>query len=281
MRRSVACERTTPVKSIAGARRPVFYPTQLSVYTQCPERYLRKYVERRRVEEGFSPALAKGQAAHTILAECFDLYRCKGAFPTNLRDRAEYYLPRGPYPHDRAWLHDVASIVDQVEFGLISFDRSAEVLAIEDAYEYAYPGSAGCPLFVLRAKVDRVIRYQDGAIEHADYKTGNGTYTDPIQNVVSRIVVGQHFRGEYTAVRSSTVFLAGQAVRVDELTREQVQEVWQQIKQTVRAITSGDDWQPRRSSLCEWCPFYGNGCSLDVATQGDEELAEWLDGAAD
>ena len=53
------------------------------------------------------PALAKGQAIHTILAEYFDIYRREGGFPNDLRDRAEYYLPRGPYPHDKAWRHDV------------------------------------------------------------------------------------------------------------------------------------------------------------------------------
>jgi len=229
------------MRNIVAARPPIYYPTNLSLYRQCPERYFHRNVEHRRVEEGFSPALAKGQAIHTILAEYFDIYRREGGFPNDLRDRAEYYLPRGPYPHDKAWLHDVAAIIPQIEFSILCFDRSAEVVATEATYEYAYPGAADCPPSILRAKVDRVIRYQNGTLEHADYKTGQGSWVDPLQNVISRIVVGQQFRGEGGPIRSATIFLSGQAMRIDELTREQVQEIWREIKVNVRAIVGAKE----------------------------------------
>ena len=268
------------MRSIVAARPPIYYPTQLTLYRQCPERYFHRHVERRRVEEGFSPALAKGQAIHAILAEYFDTYRREGGFPTDLRDRAEYYLPRGPYPHDKAWQHDVATIIAQVEFALLSFDRTAVVVATEVTYEYAYPGSPDCPPFTLRAKVDRVIRYQDGTLEHADYKTGSGTRIDPLQNVISRIVVGQQFRGELSLILSASIFLAGQSLRVDRLTREQVQETWREIKETARAIVEAKEWPASRSPLCAWCPFSSDGCSLYTPPEDGEQLTEWLEVAA-
>ncbi len=255
----------------------VFTPTQLALYAQCPERYYRKYVKRQHVEEDFSPSLAKGSIAHTILAECFESYRRSEVFPPDIRERVEYYLPRPPYLHDRAWLRDVEEVVNQVEFALLAFDRTATVLATEATYEFKYPGSADCPSFILRAKIDRVARYNDRIIEHSDYKTGSSTWIDPIQNIAARIVIGQHFRGEYAAIRSSTVFLAGQAVRTEELTRERVQATWQTIKQIVSAILAGQNWQPVRSNLCSWCPYYDNGCSLCPAPAPVDELVEWLD----
>jgi hypothetical protein len=65
-----------------------------------------------------------------------------------------------------------------------------------------------------------------------------------------------------------------------ELTREQVQDTWREIKGLVRSITAATTWPPVRSVLCEWCPFYGNGCSLDPAEGAGEALALWLDGVA-
>src|SRR5436190_16141456 len=102
------------MSSALPSRAPVFYPSHLTSYRQCPERYFRKYVERRKVPEPISPALAKGSAAHAVLADCFEEYRRQRTFPADLRERVEARLSRLPYPDDRAWNIDVAFVVDQV-----------------------------------------------------------------------------------------------------------------------------------------------------------------------
>ena len=89
-----------------------------------------------------------------------------------------------------------------------------------------------------------------------------------------------NFPGDYAYIRSSTIFLAAQSTRSDVLTRDYVQETWREIKQVVSAILAAQEWSPTRSTLCEWCPFYGNGCSLDPTGGEGDALAEWLDGAA-
>ncbi len=262
------------------ARGPILTPSKLTCYQRCPEQYRHRYVERRRIEEPFSPALAKGSAAHRVLDECFEYYRHVHAFPYDVRDRVEYYLPRPPYPTDLVWQRDVDQVVGQIEFAMLAFDPAATVLATETPLDFAYGGSADCPPFVLRTRVDRVLRYPDGVIEHGDYKTGSSAWVDPIQNVAARIVVGQHYRRSGEAVRSSTIFLAGRAIRVEELTREQVGVTWREIKRLANAILAEQEWQPVRSKSCEWCPFFDNGCSLDPAGDVGDEMTAWLDGAA-
>ncbi len=262
------------------SRPAVFYPSHLTLYRQCPERYFHKYVERRKVAEPFSPALARGNVAHAILAECFDQYRRQRTFPIDLQERVEALLPPLPYPDDRAWRFDVATVLDHVKFALMEFDGTSRLLATEGTYDYPYPGGRDCPPFILRAKVDRVLHHPDGGLEHTDYKTGREQAIDPIQNVASRIVVRHNFGGDYAYIRSSTMFLASLSTRSDDLTREQVQVTWREIKQTASAILSATEWPPVRSALCEWCPFYGSGCSLDPAAGEGDAMAEWLDGAA-
>lgn len=267
---------TAPSRS----RLPVFYPSHLNLYRQCPEKYFHKYVERRRVQEPFSPALAKGIVAHAILAACFDEYRCQRSLPTDLRARIAAQLPRLPYPDGHAWNLDVEAVLGHVQFALMEFEGTARVLATEGTYDYPYRGGSDCPPFILRVKVDRVLYHDDAGLEHSDYKTGARQEVDPIQNVASRIVVRHNFHDEYAYIRSSTLFLASRSTRSEELTREQVQETWREIKQIVNAILAVKAWPPKRSTLCEWCPFYGNGCSLDPVEGEGDAMAEWLDGAA-
>jgi hypothetical protein len=180
----------------------------------------------------------------------------------------------------RAWQVDVAFVVDQVKFALLEFEGTARVLATEGTYDFPYPGGPDCPPFILRAKVDRVLYHDDAGLEHSDYKTGNGQWVDPIQNVALCIVVRHNFQDVYKYVRSSTIFLGSRSTRSEELTRDQAHETWCEIKQLVKAIASTREWPPVRSPLCEWCPFYGNGCSLDPREGEGDAMAAWLDGAA-
>lgn len=43
------------------------YPSQLELFQQCRRRFFLKVVERRPVDEPFSPALHKGKVAHEVL----------------------------------------------------------------------------------------------------------------------------------------------------------------------------------------------------------------------
>src|SRR5688500_3987452 len=88
------------------------YPSHLKSFTECRRRYQLKVVERRKVEEAFSPALTKGAVAHTVLKLCADeLRRTPQRHFGDLLPLVEPRLPRAPYPSDLAWRTDAAEIV--------------------------------------------------------------------------------------------------------------------------------------------------------------------------
>jgi hypothetical protein len=48
---------------------PILYPKQINIYLQCPERYYHERIERWKVNQPISPALARGIASHRVLSE--------------------------------------------------------------------------------------------------------------------------------------------------------------------------------------------------------------------
>ena len=259
---------------------PTLTPTMLATFARCPQQYAFKYVQKLKpVEETFSPDLARGNAAHNVLGAVLRQFQRTQAFPINLQERAESQLPRDGYAGDEAWEADVEKVVGWVKWALMAFDGTARVVAVERPFEYVFPGNGDCASFRLRAIVDLVLEHPDGSIEHLDWKTGTGYRIDPIQNVVSRIVVGQAFPKQ-PHLLSSTAFLASETTRTDELAYDEVKAGWGTIKELAAAIMAEREFFPISNPLCPWCPFSGQGCSLFPASDAPDEMTEWLEGAA-
>ena len=278
-----------------NGRLPIFYPKHISLYRQCPERYFHEYVERRRYDQAIGPALAKGIAAHEVLGGVALAYeraiadRHAAALPIDLLPRVEGALRRDPYPSEAAWRLEVASLVEEVKYGVSLLDGEARVLASEATFQYPYERAEACPPFVLAAKVDLVLlrRDADGEpyLDVVDFKSGKSLKADPIQELAARIVVKQNaasrFGVEFAYVQSTTVYLGACATRSVVLDRDECGRRWQEVKAIVAAIIAGANWHPNPSPLCEWCPFFNDCCSLTPGGDGIDELGGWLDGAAD
>jgi hypothetical protein len=260
-------------------RSQIFYPSQINLYLECPERYYRKYVERRKVVEPFSRPLAKGIAAHSILSEAFAEFRQQKSLPTDIQGLAERALRADSYPADVRpfWMEDVATVVRDVKWTLKQFSGKEEVLATEETLSYNYPGSHTCPPFVLRAKVDLVVLQPDGTLEHIDFKTG-GRKPNKIQDVISRIVVGNSYDAGSTPIRTTTYFAGDQTSMTAILAQDECQETWQRIRNTITAIGNSDTWPAVPTPLCAWCPYFEIGCSLNVPTLDQLEMTSWLEG---
>ncbi len=262
---------------------PTFTPTMLNTADRCLHQYRRKYIDRVRSDEGFSPVLVQGNAVHAVLSQVFEHYRIdrreRHTFPINLLERVHRALPRDQYPSEEAWTFDVERTLAQVKWVLMAFDGSCEVVAVERTFEYSFPGNRTAPAFRLRATVDLVLRHDDGTIEHLDFKTGNSLRVDPIQNTVCRIVVGQAFH-DVPRILSSTAFLQSEATRSDELTREDVKTIWTKVKELATTILTEQEWLPTSNPLCPWCPLYQRGCALYPSEEGPDATTDWLEGAA-
>ena len=281
-------------------RLPIVYPKHIACYLQCPERYYHQHVERRRVEQPVGPDLARGIAAHRVLhgvaldyqkamdrVEPYEAYEGP-AVPCDLLARAEAALPRAPYPSDQAWRLDILAVAEDVKFGVAYLDGDARVVAAEATLFAPRPHERDCPPFALAAKVDLVLLRRDGAgrpyLDVVDHKSGRSLRPDPIEEIAARVVAKQNAKRlgvAFDYIQSTTLHLGARAARSDVLNGEECGRRWAEVKRAVAAILGGADWAPSPSPLCEWCPYFNNGCSVTPEGGEVEGLEEWLDGAAD
>jgi hypothetical protein len=230
------------------------------LFKRCPQAYYHRYVDRHPVTHAFDPLLTRGQVTHNILAQAFDSQRRLGAFPENLRQRAEWRLQRRSYDSDGQFTYELDLVLDLVANALDWFDPAASIVAIEKSFEYAFAGSRAAPPFVLKTRIDLVLQHADASLEHVDWKTGSRAWVDEIQNATGRIVVGRAF--QEARIRSTTHFLGSTATRSRSLEHDEVVAVWREIKELVAAIETEQTWSPTPNPLCTHCPFQRNGCPL-------------------
>lgn len=263
--------------SAPRSRPHIFYPSQLNLYRQCPERYHHKYVLRERVAEEFSRPLAVGIATHELAAVCFKEQLNHGAMPAFLEQRAEDLLPATAYPSILLpfYRDDIASVVSTVKWMLSRFSGAERIVGIERTLSYAFSGNASCDPFTLRAKIDLVVEHPDGTLEHIDFKTGRFK-RDPIQEISSRIVMGAAYGRDfpYPKIRSTILFGAEQRVVSETLSKEDCLPTWREIREIANTIMTGSCWAPETSPLCEWCPYFENGCSLSASNTSWSDAAD-------
>ena len=283
---------------VANNRLPILYPKHVGLYLQCPERYLHERVERRAVEQAPSPALARGIAVHAVLAATALEYQrsldCLGGYdgpsvPCDLLARAEATLPRAPYPSEEAWQADARAVAEEAKYGLSYLDGNARVLATEVTFFRTVQGTSDCPPCVLAAKNDLVLLRQDqerrAFLDVVDHKSGNGTKPDPIQALIARIVVKHNaptrFDVAFEYVQNTTLFLGARQAHSKVIDANECAQWWDTIRGAARGILAGTEWPPNPSPLCEWCPFFGNGCSLAPGGEASDGLDDSLEGVAD
>jgi len=167
----------------AYATTPTFTPAMLALFERCPHQYFLKYVQKRKVPESFSPDLACGNAAHTVLHGVLAVYQRTGGYPINLRERVEDALPSDPYPEGSSWAADVERVLRWVKGALSSIDETAQVIAVERWLEYDSPGNGEYPSFRLRHRLDLILEHEDGALQHCDWKGGKRAEVDILQHV--------------------------------------------------------------------------------------------------
>ncbi len=246
------------------------YPSQLKLFTECRRRYLLKVVERRQVNEPFSPALEKGKVAHAVLKLCAAaLMRTPAGCPANLRALVASHLSREPYPTELSWQADVEEIVAWVKYGLSYIDPAAVILGAELFLKREYPGDDAIGAFPVGAVLDLVLLRRDDEgelfFEVIDYKSGRSAWENPLAPVIARFVlkrlVAQHLpAGRFARVIYTELYVSEQVPRQLELDLPLCLERWEDVKRLVAEIGADDVFSPSPSPLCQFCPYNGNGC---------------------
>lgn len=242
------------------ASSPTFSVKQIQTYKCCPHQYFLRYVRKRRGAIVVNSAMARGSTAHAVLGQTFNAFRQQGAFPTNLRDRVSRHLPRRDYDDDAHWQADIDMVTGWIDIAVSTHDPTSQIVAVERVYTYPFPGRWGEPAFALTTRIDLITRHEDETIEHIDWKTGGTPIVDRIQTVGSRIALGRTL--QEGRIRSTTRFLALDTCRSATLTRDEVRDTWEEIKDLAQRIIADDDWEPVENALCPYCPYRNQGCPL-------------------
>jgi hypothetical protein len=201
----------------------------------------------------------------------------------HIRERVEFHLDKLQYPTDldTARAEDTENVTAQVKWVLSEFDCATEVVGVEQTLGYYYRGTDACAACLFRAKIDLLLAHTDGTLEYVDFKGGK-VKPDPIQEVISRIVVAAEFGKHYPEIRTTTLFVAAKKRVSAVLEREACREAWETIKRAAAEIRSGlAAWDPSPSPFCTACPYFNNGCSISPECNGADHVAVWLDGDRD
>src|SRR5215216_6657154 len=180
-----------PCGKMPAKQRRTFFPTALTTYELCPERYFHQYVEKRPIRDDFFvPTLERGRAIHRVLYDAALEFMEHESLPSDIPARAAIALKRARYALGEEWREDLTIVIRDIEFGLGQFDGTAQVLAAERKYYRKFDEEE--PFFVLEAKVDLVLLRvdEDGLLflDVVDFKSGTGT-PNPVQEIMCKIVV--------------------------------------------------------------------------------------------
>src|SRR5215217_244908 len=94
------------------ALRRTFFPTCLTTYEQCPERYYHAYIEKRpEPDDFFVPAFERGRAIHRVLYDVALSSMEHESIPTDIRERASIALKRWKYESEEEWRCDLEIVI--------------------------------------------------------------------------------------------------------------------------------------------------------------------------
>jgi hypothetical protein len=253
-----------PTPGRPGRRHNEFWPSQLRVFRDCPERYFRTYIARERVRPEFSRALQRGSAVHKALAAIYTGRKRGEPFPSDLQLIAARFLPR--FLYERAllaeeWHDDLALVVQLVAAALDRIPAQVTVLQVEETVGYVLGTRSIAPGAELRAKVDLLVRHPEDVLEHIEFKTG-AARPDPFQDVICRIGVVGKYRQAGLPILSTTMQLStGEEFNLDG-DRSVRDAVLPEIEGTIRAIWDATAWPARECDACRFCEYRTTLCSI-------------------
>ncbi len=140
---------------------PLFTPSRLALYRDCPEAYRLRVLARQPEAATFSAALERGKAVHAALAARANAIRRGRDAPQDAVERLAAALPRERFPDERAWRAETAAAEAQIAAATAHLHGDARILGVEAFHRFPYGGDALTPPFVLGAIADLIVAERD------------------------------------------------------------------------------------------------------------------------
>jgi RecB family exonuclease len=246
---------------------PVYSPSKLGLFGRCPYAYWRTYIDRSMPRLPATPAQARGQVVHTILSRALSRFAGGAPLPETVRADAEDLM--SAYDHlDPAQIAADTVLAEQLaEFALDHVDVAAHPLLVERQASYIWRTKSGSPFARLTARIDVVFQREDGIYEIIDWKTGDSTYQDVIQNLLLVVTGLEYLRRRYGAtpdtIRLTLAHLGARQFTPVDISRAALGITWAHVGELIRRIQAERDWKATANNLCEYCPLFQNSCPLE------------------
>lgn len=264
------CEAVAPSKTLdrLGHR---LYPQSINAYYRCPRKFHWRYIRNVRMPFEFGPALAIGSVTHKTLAEIFRRRR-DGQDGASIESYVMPYLEKERYPPDTGdalRMEHLPIIVGHVERALGALPADAEILHVEEEFDYAPKRIRELESITIAAKVDVVIRHEAGIVDHIDFKTGSQG-GDPLQNYLCRVTVGTSLGLAPDQLRTVNVLTKNGVYDVAPNSRRAHENIWDIVQTQICSLSVDTEWAPRPDpAVCRWCTYRSICESAELESDSD------------
>lgn len=229
--------------------------SQFETFRTCPLQYKYRYMLRVPVPQ--TPALLFGDTIHKTIRLFYEDVRAKK--PVSKETLLAYYegqFPSGKY-RNRTYEQSLYDHGKELlsEYFDTTFDPTVTVLALEQPFKIHMKQS----LF-MGGKIDRVDQLPDGTIEIIDYKTGTAPKRRDVSSdfqlsVYTLAASDVSLYGKKPEdIRVSLYFFEGQQKVTATRTKEQADEVKEEVKKTAESIEKSS-FEPNPGRHCDYCEF--------------------------
>ncbi len=247
----------------------LFSHSKIDQFGNCPRQYKFNHIEKATVEKPVSVEMFLGSTVHRALEQ---LYRNKvnGRIQPEEEMLGDYHKAwEGPHRDNIKVTRESSGIDDFIRIG----DK-----ALKEYYKMHYPFDEGeilgleynvnFPLdssgrFTIRAKLDKLVRREDGVVEIIDYKTKSHLPTQP--SLDSNLQMGLYQMGinylwpQFDKIELKQIYLRQGVTMSTVMNEEKLDELRQIIKDRIYEIeqaTRDDNFPTRESGLCDFCVYY-------------------------
>ncbi len=242
----------------------IYSHSRLEAFENCPLLYKFRYIDRIRTKregiEGFM-----GSRIHETLEKLYaDLKHCK---PNTEEELVAFFHAAW----ERNW-HDHVFVV-KAEYCADNYREMGE-RCVRDYYRRYEPFDEGRTLWLeqkvvipldaegryrMTGVVDRLVEMEPGVYEIHDYKS-SGTLPDQYKVDDDRQLALYHLGVEQSLPDAREVNLVWHYLVFDKELRsrrtpEQLAQLKEKVISLIRTIEAADTFEPRETTLCEWCEY--------------------------
>lgn len=244
---------------------PSFSHSKIGTFENCKLQFKYRYIDRIRVEFEDTIETFLGSRVHETLEKLYrdrrfekDISsdgllddfnrRWKENWSDSVKIVNQEYSAENYRRMGERYIRDYFNRYRPFDQGTVIGLETQDFLALDDEGRYSY-----------HIRIDRLMDMGDGLYEVHDYKTNNSLPSQEDldsdrQLAMYALWISKHFK-DFKKVRLVWHFVAFDKEMESFRTREQLEELKQNVLSRIAAIETTKDFSPQVSSLCKWCLY--------------------------